>query len=35
LHLIKPVDDSALEMALAMNRASLEEGKSHRPTPRA
>ena len=35
LHLIKPVDDSALEMALAMNRASLEEGKSSRPTPRA
>ena len=35
LHLVKPVDDSALEMALAMNRASLEEGKSHRPTPRA
>ena len=35
LHLVKPVDDSALEMALAMNRASLEEGKSYRPTPRA
>ncbi|HZA96830.1 MAG TPA: response regulator, partial [Burkholderiaceae bacterium] len=35
LHLVKPVDDSALEMALAMNRASLEEGKSYRPGPRA